>query len=50
MAEPFPLLQAGGFTLHVDAFAWEPDADPATNPMRIRFLLLLGSKQAAQAI
>ena len=50
MTEPFPLLQAGGFTVHVDAFAWEPDADPVTNPMRLRFLSLLGSKQAVQAI
>jgi hypothetical protein len=45
-----PLLQAGGFTASVDAFAWEPDPDPATRRMRLWFLSLLGPQQALKAL
>ena len=52
MAEraPFPLLQAGGFTATVDAFASEPDPDPAARRLRLWFLSLLGSKQSLKAL
>lgn len=48
--DPFPVIQAGGFTAHVDAFAAEPEPDPTTHLTRLHFLSLLGSKQAVQAI
>ncbi|MGD9892995.1 MAG: hypothetical protein AB7U18_17085 [Dehalococcoidia bacterium] len=45
-----PILQAGGFTATVDAFAWEPEADPATGRMRLWFVSLLGPQQALKAL
>ena len=45
-----PLLQAGGFTATVDAFASEPDPDPAAHRMRLWFLSLLGPQQALKAL
>lgn len=45
-----PLLQAGGFTATVDAFAWEADPDPATRRMRLWFLSLLGPQQSLKAL
>jgi hypothetical protein len=52
MAEriPPPLLQAGGFTATVDAFAWESDPDPAARRMRLWFLSLLGPQQSLKAL
>jgi hypothetical protein len=47
---PLPILQAGGFTATVDAFAWEPDPDPAAHCMRLWFVSLLGSQQAVRAL
>jgi hypothetical protein len=49
-AVPLPLLQAGGFTATVDAFAWETDPDPAARRMRLWFLSLLGPLQAIKAL
>ncbi|MCC7368786.1 MAG: hypothetical protein IT306_10210 [Chloroflexi bacterium] len=48
--EPLPILQAGGFTATVDAFAWEPDPDPAARRMQLWFLSLLGPRQALKAL
>lgn len=48
--DSLPLLQAGGFTATADAFAWEPDPDPAARRMRLWFLSLLGPKQALKAL
>ena len=45
-----PILQAGGFTATVDAFAWEPDPDPAARRMRLWFVSLLGPQQAVKAL
>jgi hypothetical protein len=45
-----PVLQAGGFTAHVDAYAAAPEPDPATHLTMLHFLSLLGSKQAVQAL
>lgn len=45
-----PVLQAGGFTATVDAFAWEPDPDPAARRMWLWFLSLLGPQQALKAL
>ena len=45
-----PVLQVGGFTAAVDAFAWEPDPDPATRRMRLWFVSLLGPQQAVKAL
>lgn len=47
---PLPALQVGGFGASVDAFAWEPDPDPAARRMRLWFLSLLGPQQALKAI
>jgi hypothetical protein len=44
------LLQAGGFTANIDAFAWEPDPDPAARRMRLWFLSLLGPQQSLKAL
>jgi hypothetical protein len=49
-ATALPLLQAGGFTATVDAFAWEPDPDPAAGRMRLWFLSLLGPQQSVKAL
>ncbi|MBI4496617.1 MAG: hypothetical protein HY689_01800 [Chloroflexi bacterium] len=49
-ASALPLLQAGGFSASVDAFAWEPDPDPAARRMRLWFVSLLGSQQALKAV
>lgn len=48
--DALPLLQAGGFTATVDAFAWEPDPDPAAPRMRLWFLSLLGPQQSLKAL
>ena len=45
-----PLLQAGGFTAHVDAYAWEPEPDPAARRMRLWLVSLLGPQQAVKAL
>jgi hypothetical protein len=45
-----PVLQAGGFGASVDAFAWEPDPDPAARCMRLWFVSLLGPHQALKAL
>src|SRR5579884_1768571 len=47
---PLPILQAGGFSATVDAYAWEPDPDPAARRMRLWFLSLLGPQQAVKAL
>lgn len=47
---PLPILQAGGFSATVDAYAWEPDPDPAARRMRLWFLSLLGSQEAVKAL
>lgn len=47
---PLPALQVGGFGASVDAFAWEPDSEPAARRMRLWFLSLLGPQQALKAI
>ena len=47
---PLPILQAGGFSATADAYAWEPDPDPATHRMRLWFLSLLGSQEAVKAL
>lgn len=44
------LLQAGGFTANIDAFAWELDPDPAARRMRLWFLSLLGPQQSLKAL
>lgn len=49
-SSPLPVLQAGGFTASVDAFAWEPDPDPAQRRMRLWFLSLLGPREAVRAL
>src|SRR3954454_22448960 len=46
----FPVLQAGGLGAAVDAFAWEPDPDPAARRMRLWFVSLLGPQQAVKAL
>ena len=48
--ETLPVLQAGGFSAGVDAFAWEPDPEPAARRMRLWFLSLLGPQQAVKAL
>ncbi len=45
-----PVLQAAGFGASVDAFAWEPDPDPARRQMRLWLVSLLGSQQAVKAL
>ena len=45
-----PILQAGGFSASVDAFAWERDPDPAARLMRLWFVSLLGPQQAVKAL
>jgi hypothetical protein len=45
-----PILDAGGFAANVDAYAWEPDPDPAARRMRLWFLSLLGPQQAIKAV
>src|SRR5437763_92089 len=45
-----PVLQAGGFGASVDAFAWEPDPDPAARRMWLWFVSLLGPQQAVKAL
>ena len=49
-AASLPVLQAGGFGASVDAFAWEPDPDPAARRMHLWFLSLLGPQQALKAL
>lgn len=49
-ATALPILQAGGFTATVDAFAWEADPDPAARRMRLWFVSLLGPQQAVRAL
>ncbi len=49
-AATLPILQAGGFTATVDAFAWEPEPDPAARRMRLWFVALLGPQQAVKAL
>ena len=45
-----PVLEAGGFGASVDAFAWEPAADPAARRMHLWFVSLLGPQQALKAL
>ncbi|MCW5882140.1 MAG: hypothetical protein KIS91_14510 [Anaerolineae bacterium] len=45
-----PILQAGGFSASVDAYAWEPDPDQGQRLMRLWFLSLLGPQQAVKAL
>jgi len=47
---PLPVLQAAGFSASVDAFAWEPDIDPAARRMRLWFVSLLGPQEAVKAL
>lgn len=47
---PLPILQAAGFSVTVDAYAWECDPDPTTQRMRLWFLSLLGSQEAVKAL
>ena len=49
-AGALPILQAGGFSASVDAFAWEPDPDPTARRMRLWFVSLLGPQQALKAL
>ncbi len=48
--DALPILQAGGFSASVDAFAWEPDPDPAARRMRLWFLSLLGPQESVKAL
>ena len=45
-----PILQAGGFSASIDAFAWERDPAPAARQMRLWFVSLLGPQQAVKAL
>ncbi|MFN8472130.1 MAG: hypothetical protein U0822_08080 [Anaerolineae bacterium] len=45
-----PVLQAGGFSASVDAYAWERDPGQDRYQMRLWFLSLLGSQQAVRAL
>lgn len=47
---PLPILQAGGFSASVDAYAWEPDPAQGQRQMRLWFLSLLGPQQAVKAL
>lgn len=49
-AAPLPVLQAGGFSATVDAYAWEPDPDPTARRLHLWFLSLLGSQEAVKAL
>lgn len=49
-AGSLPVLQAGGFSASVDAFAWEPEPDPAARRMRLWLVSLLGPRQAVKAL
>jgi hypothetical protein len=49
-AASLPVLQAGGFGANVDAFAWEPDPDPAARRMHLWFVSLVGPQQALKAL
>jgi|ERR687886_521817 hypothetical protein len=49
-AAALPVLQAGGFSASVDAYAWELDPDHASQRMRLWFLSLLGPQQSLKAI
>lgn len=48
--DALPILQAGGFSASVDAYAWEPGADQGERQMRLWFLSLLGPQQAVKAL
>jgi hypothetical protein len=48
--DTLPVLEAGGFGATVDAYAWEPDTDPANRQMRLWFLSLVGPQQALKAL
>ena len=48
--DTLPVLQAGGFSATVDAFAWEPDPDPGARQMRLWFLSLLGPQESVKAL
>ena len=47
---PLPVIQAGGFSASVDAYAWEPDPDPSAHRTWLWFLSLLGPQQAVKAL
>jgi len=49
-ATPLPVLQADGFSVSVDAIAWEPDTDPTARRMRLWFVSLLGPQEAVKAL
>ena len=48
--QDLPVLQAGGFSASVDAYAWELDSSQDARRMRLWFLSLLGSQQAVRAL
>lgn len=48
--EVLPVLQAGGFSASVDAFAWEPDPDASARRMRLWLLSLLGPQESVKAL
>ena len=48
--QDLPVLQAGGFSASVDAYAWELDPGQEARRMRLWFLSLLGSQQAVRAL
>lgn len=48
--DTLPVLQPGGFSASVDAFAWEADPDPTAHRMRLWFLSLLGPQESVKAL
>ena len=44
------ILQAAGFSTSVDAFAWEPDPDPAARRVRLWLMSLLGPQGSVKAL
>jgi hypothetical protein len=47
---PLPVLQAGGFGVPVDAYAWEPDTESSLPKLHLWLISLLGSQQAVKAL
>jgi hypothetical protein len=45
-----PILQAGGFSASVDAYALQADPDPSARSMRLWFLSLLGPQESVKAL
>lgn len=48
--QSFPLLEAGGFSDTVDAYAWEPEPHSSYHQMHLWFLSLLGSQESVKAL